>query len=199
MNKRILATLSLISVCTMFPAYAGDDLNKTEVRAAAFFPMSRHFRQIYGREGLSLQVEGARAWSSHPNLEIWGNLEWIYMHGKPHGGCGSTHINIGNISLGIKGIGSVFRDIIYLYAGIGPDLGMAFIKNRITCCTDCQRTHQSKSALGIGGILKGGLQVYFTDHFYLTGFADYLYLPIHMGGTKDIGGLKAGGGIGARF
>jgi len=176
----------------------GGHLNKSEFRAAAFFPMGSKFRKIYGDVGLSLQAEQARTWKNHRNLEIWGNVEWIFMDGSPRRSCGSTDIDILNISLGFKAIGKVFRDILFLYAGIGPDVGIVFLENKMRCHKDRLREHECK--IGIGGILKSGGQIYFTSNFYFDVFADYLYLPIHAnGGHVDIGGFKVGGGLGIKY
>jgi len=179
-------------------------LNKTEIRSAAFYPISHRFKQVYGDRGLSVQAEGARTLKNHRRLEIWENVEWIYMHGEAHpSGCGigntrnKSRIDILNVSLGLKTIGKVFSNWLYLYAGIGPDLGIVFVENTMNCGTSKSKQH--KSYLAVGGIFKSGAQVYLTPSFYLSAFADYLYLPVDFHDTIDIGGLKAGGGIGARF
>jgi hypothetical protein len=176
-------------------------LNKTELRSAAFFPAAGRFKKIYGDVGLSVQAEAARTSKRRPNVEIWENVEWIFMDGNPIRSCGSTHIDILNVSLGLKAIGKVFRDSLFLYAGIGPDVGFVFIENEMRCCKDCHKSKikEHKFRAGIGGILKTGAQVYFTRHFYLDLFADYLYLPIQFGRDVNVGGAKVGGGLGARF
>ncbi len=148
--------------------------------------------------GISLQAEAARTLKDQRYLEIWENLEWIFMHGKAHPhSCGKTSIDILNISVGLKTIGAVVSDWLYLYAGIGPDVGIAFIENDMHCFSKKIKHHNSY--VGIGIIGKSGAQIYLKPHVYLSVFADYLYLPISMQKTVDVGGFKVGGGLGARF
>jgi hypothetical protein len=167
-------------------------LNKSEGRAAAFFPASHNFRQIYGDTLLSLQFEQGRIFKNNPNLEFWGNLEWIFANGYCGNSCGSSRINILNVSFGLKVIGPVFRDRIYLYAGLGPDLGITLIKNQSNFTShNCN--------IGIGGIAKSGCQIFLSNHFFLDFFADYLYLPMHFYNTADVGGGKVGIGLSGRY
>ena len=176
-------------------------MNKTEVREAAFIPLSQKFRKIYGDVLLSLQLEQTRWFKGLPYLELWGNFEWIFANGEASHSCGKSNIDILNISMGLKGIGSVYRDWVYLYAGIGPNLGITFIQNQMNCCEDCNqsRRYVHNCNLGIGGIAKTGCQVFFTPHYYLDFFVDYLYLPMEFQNTRDIGGFKAGLGISGRY
>jgi hypothetical protein len=182
---------------SQLPLSVTSRLNKTELRAAAFYPASHRFRSIYGHRGLSLQAEGARGLKKHPNLEIWENFEWIFMHGKVHPDCGRSGIDMINISAGLKGIGPVWANWLYLYLGLGANLGIIYLENKIHCASERFTTH--KSYLALGGVLKSGAQVYLTPTIYLSAFADYLYLPVSMHQTVDVGGFKVGGGLGARF
>jgi len=175
-------------------------LNKSEVRAAAFVPTSQTLREVYGDVLPSIQIEQAKIFKGVPNLELWGNLEWIFSHGEGEHSCGSSHIDILNISLGAKGIGPVYQNWIFLYGGIGPDLAFTWIKNQSSCCIDCdERQGSFNRNIGIGGIVKSGCQIFFARHFFLDFFLDYLYLPMHYHTTRDIGGLKAGIGISGQY
>lgn len=176
-------------------------LNKTEVRGAAFMPASEQFRNLYGNVLPSLQIEQARGFKNVPYLEVWGNFEWIFSNGEASHSCGKSTIDIINISLGPKGIGPVYRDRIYLYAGVGPDLAITFIEDRINCCQDCadSRKYTHNCNVGVGVIGKTGCQIFATPHFYFDLFADYLYLPMQFHNTKDIGGLKAGLGLSGKY
>jgi hypothetical protein len=173
-------------------------LNKIELRSAGFYPASDRFKKIYGNVGLSLQAEAARTLRDYQYLEIWENLEWIFMHGKGHPhSCGKTSIDILNISFGLKTIGAWISNRFYFYAGIGPDIGIVFVENETHCLGKKIKDHDSY--VGIGVIGKTGMQVFMSPTLYLSAFADYLYLPVHMDNTIDVGGLKVGGGLGARF
>jgi hypothetical protein len=122
------------------------------------------------------------------------------MRGDLYESCGSSNIDILNISIGMKTIGKVYRDFVFLYAGIGPNVGIVFINNKLNCCADCGDTVSDNNCkAGIGVIAKTGSQIFFTPHFYLDLFVDYLYLHVHFNRTANIGGFKVGGGIGAKF
>jgi hypothetical protein len=193
----------LVFICFLsgfVPLKGEEDLNKTELRGAAFIPSGHTFRDVYGNVLPSIQIEQARTFHNLTNLEVWGNLEWIFSNVKSSFSCGKSTINMLNISTGLKGIGPVYQDIIYLYAGIGPDLGITWIQNWMECCADCYDHQTSHSCnVGVGGIAKSGCQIFCTPSFYLDFFADYLYLPMHFHDTKNIGGLKVGLGLSARY
>jgi hypothetical protein len=173
-------------------------LNKTELRSAAFIPANEKFRKIYGNPGLSLQLEGSRVFKDLQYLEIWENLEWIFMHGsaRPHS-CGKTHIDILDLSVGVKFIGPAVADRLYFYAGAGPDFGVVFVENQTHCFRTRIKEHKSYAAIGV--VFKTGMQIVMKPHFYLNFFADYNYLPVGMQSTIDVGGLKVGGGFGGKF
>jgi hypothetical protein len=106
-------------------------LNTLEPRAAAFFPSWGKFRKIYGDVGLSLQLEAARTLKNHHWLEIWENLEWIFMDGTT-GRC-HTDIDIVDLSVGLKFVKRAFREKLFLYLGAGIDAGGVFIENDLRC------------------------------------------------------------------
>jgi hypothetical protein len=182
-----------------------NSLHKVELRAAAFVPMSSRFSEIYGNVGPSIQLEATKKWQNYRNLELWGNVDWIFMDGNPQRSCGKTNVNIINLSVGLKAIGNVYHDFIFLYAGIGPDLGIVWLDNTMYCCTTnyCpvpnNEIKEHPCRFGVGGSIKTGSQIYFTDNFYLDVFADYLYLPVSFHHTVDAGGFKFGAGFGGRF
>jgi len=180
----------------------GEYFNKTEFRAAAFLPTDNSFRNVYGKLGTSLQIEQARSWKNVPYLELWGNVEWIFIDSSNCGPRCFADLDEVNFSIGLKVIGNVFRDIIYMYAGLGPDLGLIFIKNKMWNCNNCDnrvtiRDHERK--LGVGGVAKSGVQFICTPNFFIDIFADYLYLPVHFHTTENVGGFKAGGALSARY
>ncbi len=211
MDKRIFSLMCLGALYTQSIVRAQDSslaapavsppLTSAEARTAAFFPTAHKFRKIYGDVGLSVQAEVGRTFQNLQNLGVWGNGEWIFMDGKPYRSCGSTDINIFNISFGLKGIGHFFNQTLSLFGGIGPDVGLIYIKNTMRCCNKCDvpniRQHRSRAAPGV--IVKTGAEVRFSHYFYFSFFADYLYLPVHFSHNVDVGGVKVGGGFGARF
>ncbi len=179
---------------------ANVDFNRLEFRSAAFVPTSGRFRELCGNVGVSLQAEYERTLKNHRNLEIWGNTEWVFMDGKRNS-CGHSDIDILNFNFGLKFSGKVYHDIIGLYAGIGPDVGIVFLENKKRCCHTCNKHGiiEHKRKAGIGGIVKTGVQFYIKPHLYFDIFADYLYLPIWFHHTLEVGGLRVGGGFGGTF
>jgi hypothetical protein len=171
--------------------------NKIELRAAAFLPASHRFKKIYGDLGTSLQLEAARGLKNCKYLEVWENLEWIFMHGKPIRSCGSTKIDIVNISLGLKTIGKVISNTVYLYVGLGVDFGVISLNNHMHCGPERLKQHKTSSAWG--GIGKMGAQIFLRPGLYLNAFGDYLYLPVAYHRTVDVGGWKIGIGLGGNF
>jgi len=172
----------------------------TELRAAAFFSMNHKFRKIYGTAGLSLQAEVGKTFQDLRNLGVWISGEWIFMNGKPLSrSCGSTSIDIFNVGFGVKGIGQFFNDALFLYGGIGPNVGLVCIENKIRCSSNCNTKKKHRSRAAIGVLVKTGAEIYFTHHFYFSFFTNYVYLPAHFGRTIDAGGIQVGGGFGALF
>lgn len=196
MNKLFISMMAFIAATAL--NYAGD-LNSLHGRGAAFIPMSHKFREIYGHVGASVQAEYGRTFEGLRNFGIWGNGEWICMNGNPKGSCGSTGIDLFNISFGFKGIGHFLDDTLFLYGGIGPDIGLVYVENKMRCCTGCPGKTHHRSRLAVGGLFKAGFQVNFTPNLFFDFFADYLYLPVHFHSTVDVGGFKLGGGFGGRF
>lgn len=156
-----------------------------EFRTAAFFPSSNLFREIYGDVGASFQFETSFNWNC---WNIWENIDWLSMHGKPIGCHGSTSINIFNVSAGIKFPYTVF-DCLSIYAGIGPNIASVWLKNKTHCC------HEKTSRLAIGAVFKTGVYYYITNNLSLEVFADYLYQPVHFEKWINMGGVKLGAGI----
>ena len=186
--------------------YRGGTLDQMGLRAAVFMPMGSRFKEIYGKIGPSLQLEVAKKQKNHRNWETWGNIEWIFMDGKPRQACGTTDINIVNLAIGLKAVAKIFHDSVFIYAGIGPDLGIVLLENTMNCCTNfCSSNrsiNESKEDLckvRVGGMIKTGSQINFAHYYYLDLFADYLYLPVSYHHTVDVGGFKFGAGLGGRF
>lgn len=174
-----------------------------EVRTAAFYHISKDFRDIYGDWGPSYQVEAS--FSCNCCYAFWTNFSWFHKNGKSIGnscssipscncsGHPSTEVNIANLSLGIK-FPYCICDCLVGYIGIGPVFGNIWLKNKISS----QETDKtSKFAFGVIGKL--GLDYYITQCLFLDFFVDYLYQPVHFHKQIDLGGLQAGIGVGFNF
>lgn len=165
--------------------------NKLELRASAFVPSSKLFREIYGTVGPDFQLEYSYYKNKRP--EIWGNFASFYKHGCSTGMKIPTKIFIENISFGLK-----FRyyidDSFFCYLGVGPSFGLTRIKNRSFIPSN---NNIFKAALG--GIVKSGVCYYEDEHLFFDIFLDYLYQPVNLDHTVDIGGTKIGAGWGYSF
>ncbi len=183
----------------------GDPVFKAELRGGAFIPMSTKFRKIYGAVGPSIQFEMAACGIPCRYLEIWGNIEWNFMNKKQFPSiCGTTNIDIINLSVGLKGIGNIYHDFVFLYAGIGPSLGIVLLENMSSSTIlnydfGDYKLKENLCNIGVGMFIKTGSQFYFTRNFYLDLFVDYLFLPISYAQSQDVGGFKIGAGLGGKF
>jgi hypothetical protein len=193
MNKIILYSLMMMFLmCCAYPLKA--ELETTiELRSAAFFHSSKRFREIYGRVGASYGFEVSTRYRNC--LAIWVNYDQFSKHGRVHGECGGkTRVDIYNASLGVNYL-YPFCNCFEAYAGLGGSLSRINLKNRSHCF------HEEKSKLAGGLVLKSGIIYYFSCNWFLDLFVDYLYQPVkfHHHHCVDIGGVKAGGGIGVSF
>ncbi len=159
-------------------------------RSAAFFPLSDRFREIYGDAGVDYQLEAST--KIYGCCDAWVNFDWFSKHGKSVGLHDSTRISIGNTSLGVKFPYRISKTWT-IYVGIGPSFGRIWLKNK----SYCPPHHISKWAYG--GVLKTGVDFFFTEHLFLDVFADYLYQPTNFKTHVDVGGVKVGAGLGVKF
>jgi len=195
MKKNILALAGLL-LTTTAPAFAE---TAVEFRAAAFFPMSQRFRDIYGTVGADYELQVT---SSSPCrcFDIWANLTWYPKSGDVGRRCGSSNITLANISFGPQW-DWCFCSCFNFYAGIGPILGGVFVENKMRCCSGgCLRKDDSEWAFAVGGIIKTGVTYTLCECLFFDLFVDYFYEPAffrhHM---RDIGGFRTGLGVGLQF
>lgn len=161
--------------------------NTIEIRCAAFFPASNLFRKIYCEVGTDYQVEASRRIYRH--IEAWANAAWFSAHGQSLGLHNDTNVNIGNISLGVKYLHNISENFD-IYAGIGASVARLHLKN-------CGHgSDESVSKYSFGGVAKSGVRAYLYKNIFLDLFVDYAYLPTHLKRNVNIGGVKAGLGVG---
>ena len=79
------------------------------------------------------------------------------------------------------------------YIGIGPSFSRIWLKNKPRC------SHDTISKWAVGGVLKTGVYYCINRYVFMDIFVDYLYQPVHFEKHVDIGGVKVGLGIGAKF
>lgn len=186
MIKMIVGLFSLILLISHCPLMSME--TTVELRAAAFFPSSDRFRDIYGKVIGDIQIEASTQWPGC--LESWVNLDFLSKHGKSIGGEDPTKVNIANVSFGIN-MPYQFCEYTF-YIGIGPSFSRIWLKNQ-----SCSEEKVSK--LAYGGVLKSGVCYFLTECIFLDVFVDYLYQPVHFETKVDIGGFKIGAGLGVAF
>lgn len=162
-----------------------------EFRTAAFLPTSNLFKKIYSDCGVSYQLE-ASTHDMYRYVDLWSNFDWFSKKGKTDGFSDPTRVNIGTFSLGIKFPYHLSKNL-KPYVGIGASFAGIWLKNN-TPCTD-----ENVSKVSVGGILKSGIYYYFLKNVFIDAFVDYSYQPVHFDNNIDIGGVKAGLGLGVQF
>ncbi|MBA3721427.1 MAG: hypothetical protein H0W88_03400 [Parachlamydiaceae bacterium] len=189
MNKYLFRILLVVLLIKLNPLMSIE--GTFEIRSAAFFHASNRFRDIYENVGVSYQLETSAKF--YDNIEGWGNLDWYSKKGKSIGFSDPTRVNILNVSFGIK-FPYQLTDQFIIYGGFGPSLSRIWLKNKSECTHD-----DSLSKLCVGGVLKTGIIYSINRYVFIDFFADYLYQPVKFERQINIGGLKAGLGVGIKY
>ena len=159
-----------------------------ELRTAAFFPIARRYKEIYGDVGPSVQIEvGARFDCPY---EAWINLDWVY--GEKHSRYTRTTSNLFNVSFGLKYI-YLLSEKCSLSVGFGPTFGGIFLRNHSISYS------RNPSRFVAGGVLKSSAKYKFCSGLFVDAFLDYMCEPVCYGTMVDIGGFRLGLGLGYSF
>lgn len=193
MNKTFLVIISCLLLTQITPAVADTTI---ELRSAAFFPLSQDFKRIYGSVGSDYEIQLTT--TAFCCLDAWANFTWYPKHGKVGHCCGSSDLNIGNISIGLQKTCQLC-DCFYIYGGIGPIFGQVWLDNRINCGSGNNRRKEKDTAFAVGGIVKTGIYYYFTCNCFVDIFADYFYEQAFFHHNVDVGGVRTGLGLGVSF
>lgn len=188
MNKIAFRIFLFVMLVNNFPLLAIE--TSLEMRSAAFFHSSERFRKIYGNVGGSYQLEAST--KLYDYVDGWANIDWFSKHGKSDEFNDPTRVSICNSSLGIK-IPYRLSEKFTLYIGAGPSLSRIWLKNKSQC------GKETVSKWAIGGVLKTGIYYFINRRVFIDVFIDYLYQPVHFETHVDIGGVKAGLGVGVKF
>lgn len=176
-----------------FGALQAYDWN-AEIRAGYFYPTSGLLRKIYRTGGAEGELELSRTFCI--NYQVWGNVNLYTKTGHSRGLHDKTRITIVPISCGLKYIFDFKPCPLYRpYVGIGPSYSLIHIRN------DSSFVKKRTNKHGFGFVVKSGIYFDLSCDFVLDLFADYYYQKIHFhsSGTKDIGGVRTGLGIGYKF
>jgi outer membrane protein len=187
--------LALIVFSAGLKANQGTNQGTLQLRAAAFFPSSNVFRDVYGRAVGDYQIEAGMKVSCL--WELWANMSEFKKRSSRHG-CRSN-CEVTNFSMGLKYIFPMNAKVL-VYAGLGPVFGKVDLLQR-SCGREGQR-HRIKSAFGL--VLKSGMRYTFYQTIFIDLFADYFYQPVHHQRLRDdrlrgVGGVKTGAGLGFAF
>lgn len=187
MKKFGLSVLSILLLNLNGWLYAENEV-ALEFRSSAFFHSNSKFRDIYGVADPAFGIELSKKFCC--NYQAWVDVDYSYSNTDSQ--CCRTDFKVLNTSFGINCVYSLGCSWD-AYAGIGPAISWVKLKNE-TCCG-----RERFSRCAVGGVLKTGLYYHFCNNFFIDIFADYLYQPVNLGNSIDIGGLKLGAGIGTRF
>lgn len=160
------------------------------IRTAGFYHAREVYRDIYGDIGATYGVEVA----THLDhlSDLWLNLDWLSERGQSLGNNDPTRIQIANVSMGLK-VPLELTDRITLSLGLGPSLAWVEIHNA-SCCG-----YNDTEKVVLGYVLKSCISYFFDQVTALELFIDYLYQPAHFDTYLNIGGVKAGVGVGMYF
>ena len=158
-----------------------------EFRMAYFQPCNRHMRKIYSRERYDLEAELSK--DLHSNVQIFANVSWFHKYGKSVGLREKTKIKFIPISVGLKYV-EPLNYYWNLYIGLGPNYTWLKVVNQ----SKFVRPHVHKQCFG--ATAKFGIDYKIREEFIIDFFVDYLFIPMRLKGVYNIGGFRAGIGVG---
>lgn len=170
-----------------------------EGKAAYFLPTGDRFKKIYQGGGIyGVECSG----KVKDFLYAWASVDSFVKSGTAYGTCSqsSTHIFFLPLGLGLK----VFFPFKAFDFWLGGGATGVYVHVR----DKNPDVIPSISKWGLGGIVKGGMLVSFTDLLFIDLFASYLSLTIPFqdtrGGTViphkgDLSGWTLGASLGFRF
>lgn len=182
----------LTSVCAAFSVNAlfanGNDKDlRVQTRICNLSPANDLVEDIYGRSQACYALEVSKAF--HERYEIWVNLDRLSADGQTSYGQKSTSYSQSNVSTGGKYLFPIHQKA-HFYIGLGVNAAFVNIYN------DSDYVKRSVRKQGIGGVTKTGFYIESNKDFFIDVFVDYLYQQIKFEDKKQLGGVKAGIGIG---
>lgn len=183
--KQLLLTLLCL------PAFLQGECFTAQFRCGYFFPASHFFKEIFHENGI--EVEGEAAMYLNQDWSVWMNFNSYQKGGHSLGLHDKVNVYVRPFSMGLKYEIPLTRDLA-LYLGGGATY---------TWITTHQHTpfidrHVYKRSWG--GVGKSGLIYHINDCFFLDLYADYYYTKFDTErGSQNLGGLRAGVGIGSSF
>ena len=191
MNRNFLRCLLGMTFLYLCPIVAEIE-NSVELRSVALFHSSSRFRNIYRKVSGCYEIEASTRWNEWDCFETWANFDWFSKRGHSIGLSDPTKVQIVTFSAGIKFPFQLAEQSIW-YLGIGPSIGRIRLKNHGEFC------RQKRTEIVYGGVIKTGVNYFFTECLFVDLFADYLYQPNNFETHVDLGGIKVGAGIGVKW
>lgn len=171
-----------------------------QARGAAYFPLQKHIREIYGTALPTVELEASYnicSWDCS-QLLLWGNLGWTFATGVTRGFRFHSHLHLLPISLGLEYEYNLWRNLDF-YLGVGPTYSWLLIQNKDGFST----SHKHKSQFGV--TTKTGFRYTFCRNFFLDVFGDFFYTPFghihdHIHSMNaNFTGFFVGGGLGYKW
>lgn len=172
----------------------------TDVKLGYFYPTNEIMQEIFDNGGFS--VRGEVDYEFDIPLAIWLDGGWWGGSGHAIGGHEKVRIDVGTITLGLKGFWH-FNPMASAYLGLGPRLFLVSIDN------DSRYVKEDQWKVHVGGGFTGGILIFpMKDKgAFIDIFADY---SIQKGSYDSAGisskvydlrvdGVTAGIGLGYRF
>jgi hypothetical protein len=183
--KKIIVILAAIMPSILSAAFT------VQIRGGAFVPTDKTLRQIYRRGGFELEGEGNISLSEHSTAFF--NVNYFSRQGKSLGLQSTTIINLCPLSIGAKYNMPVAGNVD-AYVGLGAVCTLLRLHDQSIY------VQQFLQDNGWGMVTKTGLLCTVGESFFIDLYADYYLSRVALHGTRrNIGGLRAGLGLGCRF
>lgn len=174
-----------------------------EVKAGYFFFADSTMRKIYNNGGIDVQLSGSfpvGTWPDIFGLDIYTSVEYLHRSGKTMGAGNKTSIWEIPVSLGLKPIFAICREVQYYFA-VGPRYFYLHQHN------DSPFLNKNISRNGVGLFVNTGFNFFPCPHFVIDLFGEYSFLKTHFHSSKknvygrsiQVGGFTFGGGLGYSF
>lgn len=164
--------------------------NAISLRSAYFYPTGKLERKIYDSPIFDVELEGFHSISNQCGLYL--NVSYLEKNGRSDGLNLKTKMRIAPINFGIEYIYDLTNKASF-YIGIGPSLNFISLHDD----NPIGRKHTNKCCFGAS--TKSGFYYDLSNNIFADFFVDYLYIPAGLKNTSNVGGLRAGIGVGVKI
>ena len=175
-----------------------------QARGAAFIPLKKQLREIYGSGLPTLEVESSYSlikalWQKCDQLLLWENIGWTSKSGRSLGFGYYSKLNLLPIALGIEYQATMGANFDF-YVGAGPTYSFLWVKNYDGFNT----TYLNRNQFGF--TTKTGFRYTFCTNYFFDVFGDYYFTEFRNMDHDPIlplnghfSGFYVGGGFGGKF